>query len=82
MRTIAIDLMSLEEYGAERVGPTAISELESEPGLFHTIDVDPDDRYIVSWSSVYSSFAYKKFVMEGDEEPVGRLTYSIAAMGV
>ncbi len=46
------------------------------------IDVHPDSRYIAGWVTTGSPFAYQQFDTQGDQEPVGRLTYSVAATGV
>lgn len=56
--------------------------MELDVGAEQEIDVHPDDRYIAEWVSLDSPFAYRKFVTEGDQEPIGRLTYSVAGIEV
>ena len=56
--------------------------LELDVGADDQIDVHPDSQFIAGYVSVNAPFAYKKFVTQGDQEPVGRLTYSVAATGV
>ncbi len=56
--------------------------MELDVDIDDQIDVHPDSQFIAGWVSVNAPFAYKKFVTQGDQEPSGRLTYSISATGV
>ena len=56
--------------------------LELDIDIDDQIDVHPDSQFIAGFVSVNAPFAYKKFVTQGDQEPSGRLTYSVAATGV
>lgn len=46
------------------------------------IDVHPDSRYVAGWVRVNSPFAYRQFDVQGDQEPIGRLAYSVSAVAV
>ncbi len=46
------------------------------------IDVHSDPEFTAGWITVQAPFLNVQFVSQGDQEPVGRVTYSIAAIGV
>ncbi len=46
------------------------------------IDIHPDPEFTARWITVHAPFLYVQFVSQGDQEPVGRITYSVEATGV
>ncbi len=46
------------------------------------IDIHPDPEFTAGWIQVQAPFLYVQFVSQGDQEPVGRITYSEEATGV
>ncbi len=46
------------------------------------IDIHPDPEFAAGWIKVQAPFLYVQFVSQGDQEPVGRVTYSVEATGV
>ncbi len=46
------------------------------------IDIHPDSEFTAGWIKVQAPFLYVKFVSQGDQEPIGRVTYSVEATGV
>ncbi len=54
---------------------------ELDIGVDDEIDVHPDPDFIAGWVRVDSPFSYIKFVTQGDAGAVGRLTYSVEAIG-
>ncbi len=46
------------------------------------IDIHPDPESTARWIKVQAPFRYVQFVLQGDQEPVGRITYSFEATGV
>ena len=56
--------------------------MELDISIDDPIDVHPDSRYLAGWVTVDSPFAYRQFDVQGDQEPIGRLTYSVSAVGV
>ena len=46
------------------------------------IDIHPDPEFTAGWITVQAPFLYVQFVSQGDQEPVGRVTYSVEATGV
>ncbi len=46
------------------------------------IDIHPDSEFTAGWIKVQAPFLYVQFVSQGDQEPVGRVTYSAEATGV
>lgn len=56
--------------------------MELDIGGEDRIDLDPDDEYIASWFLIESPFAKERFDTQGNEEPIGRLVYTVEAAGV
>lgn len=56
--------------------------LELDIGVDDEIDIHPDPDFIAGWITVDSPFSYVRFVTQGDQGAVGRLTYSVEAIGV
>ncbi len=58
--------------------------MELDIGVDDQIDVHPDPEFIAGWVSVDFPYLYVKFVTQGDSTAlaVGRLTYSVEAIGV
>ncbi len=46
------------------------------------IDIHPDPAFTAGWITVQAPFLYVQYVSQGDQEPVGRVTYSVEATGV
>ncbi len=46
------------------------------------IDIHPDPESTAGWIRIWAPFRYVQFVLQGDQEPVGRITYSVEATGV
>ena len=59
-----------------------IAMMELDISIDDPIDVHPDSRYVAGWVTVDSPFAYRQFDVQGDQEPIGRLTYSVRGVGV
>ena len=59
-----------------------IAIMELDISIDDPIDVHPDSRFFAGSVTVASSFAYRQFDVQGDQEPIGRLTYSVRAVGV
>ena len=56
--------------------------LELDFGVDDEIDVHPDPDFIAGWVTVDFPFSYVKFVTQGDQGAVGRLTYSVEAVAL
>jgi len=56
--------------------------MELDISVDDQIDVDPDSRYVAGWVRVNSPFSHRQFDVQGDQEPIGRLAYSVSAVGV
>ena len=46
------------------------------------IDIHPDPEFTAGWIQVQAPFLHIRFVSQGDQEPIGRVTYSVEATGV
>ena len=51
-------------------------------GADDEIDVHPDSQYISDGVLCNSPYAYHQYDTQGDQEPIGRLVYSVTAIGV